>query len=175
MQHFGIPTRMLDWSENLLVALYFAAMSSPSGSDEDVPAIWSLDPIEWNRNAPQFKDVGETIDVLTTDSEDLDAYEPSKRLSEDTKRRYKIPLAMFGTHNSARIVAQRGAFTVGGKSLQPMEDFAPQEAEALWKIRLNYPREQMQKDLEILGFSESMIFPDLVGLSKEIAVSEGLK
>lgn len=40
MQHYGLPTRLLDWSSNLLVALYFCCIS---GEDSD-GAVYVFDP-----------------------------------------------------------------------------------------------------------------------------------
>jgi FRG domain len=52
MQHYGLPTRLLDWSENLFVAAYFAL--NPTHPVHDcgqtcTPNIWCIDPIRWNR------------------------------------------------------------------------------------------------------------------------------
>lgn len=38
-QHVGLPTRLLDWTEGLFIALHFALL-------EEEPVIWMLDPIE---------------------------------------------------------------------------------------------------------------------------------
>lgn len=179
MQHHELPTRLLDWSENLFVGLYFAAMDhvhmDDNGDEVDCsPSVWVFDPTGWNQQAKQL-DTFPDVAILTTDSEDLKPYAPLSK-DADLKRRYAQPLAIYGTYNSARITAQRGAFTVTGNSVDDMETFAEQhESTTLWKFVLDYNREEIRSDLAALGFAESMIFPDLVGVSREIATLEGLR
>ena len=53
MQHYGIPTRLLDWTETLGVAVFFALGTEPSEA-----AVYVLDPMALNRLAtgtPQLK------------------------------------------------------------------------------------------------------------------------
>ena len=46
MQHYGVPTRLLDWTENPLIAIYFAVEGHKADRDA---AVWALDPTWLNR------------------------------------------------------------------------------------------------------------------------------
>jgi hypothetical protein len=46
MQHYGVPTRLLDWTEVLFVALYFAVNYRKEG---DTPRLFLMNPYKWNK------------------------------------------------------------------------------------------------------------------------------
>lgn len=172
MQHYGMPTRLLDWTENLFVAAHFALEEVAAHGHEGVctPVVWCVDPVKWNRAVPSLAEFGDSIQVLTTADGDLEAYRP-----EASKRRSKWPVAMYGAHNSGRIVAQRGTFMVWGNDPQPLESLAAAAGGDLWRLELRGDREQLAQHLRHLGFSETMVFPELPALSAELSRSEGWK
>jgi hypothetical protein len=168
MQHYGVPTRLLDWTENPFVALYFAVMSAPiqtNGNFSDA-AVWILDPIVWNKHAlkHQSYDGG----ILTPGAEALKGYNPSRTIEDMCN----FPVALYGTHNSPRIVAQRGVFMIFGQQVHPMEEVFTSEkfpTDCLMKINIKSNRlREIRQSLLKNGTTESVVFPDLDGLAREI-------
>lgn len=182
MQHYGLPTRLLDWSENQYVGLYFALTSvarDSKGVPLTSPAVWSLDPVSWNRHS--LSDISYDKGILSVGEGDNAGtdYLGGHHHRPDYDGLRKYPVAMYGSHNSPRIVAQRGVFTVAGKSSAGMEEDYddggfPSGSIARVKIARNSIG-NITKALEAVGISDSMIFPDLHGLSIELTKSFGFR
>lgn len=173
MQHYGIPTRLLDWTENPLTALHFALMGalyevSATGNItyKEPATVWILDPVSWNRHSlsHQSFDGG----VLAPGDEPLKGYRPSPNFSGMNN----YPVALYGAHNSPRIVAQQGVFTIFGQNTIPMEQVYGQEkfpTDCLVRVTLKISViKKMRISLLNHGVTESVVFPDLEGLAREI-------
>ena len=173
MQHYGVPTRLLDWSESPLMALFFAVTSAPyelgpSGKRlfKSDASIWLLDPEQWNKQAIDLKSFPGC--VLTTEDPNASSYKPIG----DISMMKPFPIAIYGAHNSQRIVAQRGVFVCFGKDTRSMDSLLEVEdfpAEALIRLLVKKSRlPHMQEALMRHGLTDSVVFPDLDGLAREI-------
>lgn len=174
MQHYGIPTRLLDWSESPFVGLYFALAScvrDAKGAPKKDCVLWMLDPIMWNRSA--LSDISFSGGILDSKQEQVKGYRPSADLDE----RKNIPVMIHGTHNSVRIVAQRGTFSLFGKEVKSIEEIYKGGtfiSGTIEKILISKKhRDDIMRSLINNGFSDSTIFPDLHGLSLEINRNKG--
>jgi hypothetical protein len=172
MQHYGVPTRLLDWTENPFVALHFALMSAKSNvtttgkvSFPNNAALWILDPVAWNRHA--LKHISFSGGILTPDEDALKGYRPTPGFSG----MQNLPVAIYGAHNSPRIVAQQGVFTVFGREASAMEDAYSNDAFPTGCLtRFVFAKgaiPTMRKALLNHGITESVVFPDLGGLARE--------
>jgi hypothetical protein len=167
MQHYGMPTRLLDWTENPFISLFFA-LSSAYKNDHglyDDAAVWILSPPKWNRNV--FSHTSYGGGAMSPSESHVTGYRPNTEANLMPQN----PVAILGIHNSPRIVAQRGSFCLFGKSLTPMEDIYQNgtfEQDTLIKIEIpgNLISELLDK-LVWMGITDSVIYPDLEGLAKE--------
>lgn len=177
MQHHGVPTRLLDWSENPYIALYFALTSckkNPATGNYPDCCVWSLDPIIWNRTVMDH--ISYTDGVLVPADDRISGHKPGIKDTLHSKK----PVAMYGSYNSPRIVAQRGAFTVFGSDILPMEivkENTPSITDnVLSKITIPGASVlQIAKSLTAIGYTDSVVFPDLDGLSREIKRGYGFE
>jgi hypothetical protein len=172
MQHYGVPTRLLDWSENALIALYFALSAAAAKEFPTDAAVWVLDACAWN--VATFPGMDTPGMALHAENMSLLNYGPDRELDQMAGG----VAAMHALYNNPRIAAQRGVFTVFGREKDTMETLFEHEGfDSALLTRLRIPQAALQlmyTELRLLGFRESMIYPDLTGLAKEIRTDQGL-
>ena len=162
MQHYGIPTRLLDWTESPLIALYFAVSEMKPDSDG---ALWLLRPSELNKVA-KIIDGEEEFFVPSFEDAELRNYTVDA-LSTGPKRTKLSPLAAIATRNNARIQAQLGAFTIHHLDKTPLEDLGDGGHVLKYKISRG-AIDALRKELALLGFNKFSIFPELSSIGDNI-------
>jgi hypothetical protein len=144
MQHHGLATRLLDWTENPLAALWFAVRKPPKNSDPAV--VWIF--------MPKGNDfINSSTDISPFECNSTKVYQPD--------------------HISQRIVAQSGWFTVH-KYFKDEKVFIPLDNNKLYKkkrIKLTIPTRlfsELRYRLNQCGINSATMFPDLDGLCQQI-------
>ena len=166
MQHYGLPTRMLDWTQSPLIAVFFATETYRETPDTDA-CVWVLTPGLLNEKEG-FGNCIYPIDADTTQEMLLPAF---KHNHHNPELKNKI-LACSSTENNLRMYSQYSNFTVHN-SLERLEDICDENM--LYKIIIPSGRKQyFIESLRVFGISESFVYPDLDHISNDLKDSYGI-
>lgn len=166
MQHYGLPTRMLDWSLSPLIAVFFATETYKTLSDRD-GCVWVLVPGLLNEKEG-FGNCIYPIDADTTQEMLLPAFKHAHHNPELVNR----ILACSSTANDLRMYSQYSNFTVHN-SLEHLEDICDENM--LFKIIIPHERKKYFFDsLRVLGITESFVYPDLDHISADLKDQYGI-
>lgn len=155
MQHYFIPTRLLDWSENLGIALFFAVSCHNEGRDI---GLYLLNPIELNKYSKK-----DGIPIVPEENMGL-SYVDNYIKKEPFPPTY--PIAIKSNCINERVMAQRGMFTVHGDNLAGLESLCPKAVKKI--VIANEAVPEIKEFLEIANINQLTVFPDLHGLSNYI-------
>jgi hypothetical protein len=171
MQHHGIPTRLLDWTDSALVGLYFALKNCEMDA-----AVWAVNPLWLNGNTVNRYALVEPSNDLVAGAFMVDAVHA--QLEGNREAGAAAPLLCIAVRPpwvSRRMVAQRSLFTLHGSQNLAIEKypFVRKDSPLCRIVIPQKNREDIMVGLRACGVTETSIFPDLDGLAKELVTEYG--
>lgn len=204
MQHFGLPTRLMDVSLNPLVALYFATDSGPDGmaSDGMVTAFAIPENREKYYDSDSVSCLANLANMTKSEKQQIvnirrnrvsreNKKDEIERINNETvyKRLHQFirvekphflpiidPIDLFKPYyvhpkmSNRRIISQAGGFIIHGLKPSIRINFA----HVIQETRFIIPegsKIKLRKALELLGITESNLFPEIDKAAKRIEVS----
>ena len=184
MQHYGVKTRLLDWTESALLALYFAVMNVDNGLDGRV---WILSPHRLNNFSMNTlikiikKDFSCIYFPQSSISHPIIDKEGRVNLDELTRRYLNLdfsyddnlnndyyPLAIYPYLIDERMFSQQSCFTIFGNIVNGLLS-APSKDDFIKSIIVDSTsKRDIRDELKWLGISNKSIYPDLTGICNSI-------
>jgi hypothetical protein len=176
MQHHGGPTRLLDWSDGCLMALHFALRNK--GADHSDSYVYVLEPsrlmdkLEAQPDTPLLEQRWEQHvkdHPEDADNDDSYAYLPTSDGSDREFELPRVPMLLTFPLFSRRVAAQRSQFIVFGSDPSWLSNEAIESDSSVRSITIDGScARSIRVELRECGITESVIFPDLDGLGREL-------
>ncbi len=177
IQHYGGPTRLLDWTQDAAIALFFALDTERDGTDN--PIVTVMETIVLVHYA--FEELGEKkLDRASV----LYPGEPltEKWISNITGSNVSLteeipdsPIPLLPPYSDPRITAQRSCFTLFGKQrngfyINEKQIVCPCCGQKIIsKLVIDgHEKNNLRQELTKIGVSSGKVYPGLDGISREI-------
>jgi hypothetical protein len=157
MQHYRLPTRLLDWTESPLNAAFFA-LGDKFDEQED-GCLYALNPYELNQ-----KELGVQGTIIPNNVSGLPLI---KKAFDSQAIDINKVLAIEPSEVDIRMMVQLSTFTVHGTG-KSIYDCAEIDDFLIKFLIPSNSKKLLRDELKYLGIRESNLFPDLEHLAQEI-------
>lgn len=154
-QHYGIPTRLMDFTTSHITSLLFAVETSfQQDSDKDA-VVYFLNPSALNM---KFKQQMSIINVSNI---------------SDSFESYDGPVVIQGRKINPRVNAQKGLFVLFQDDDKPLESITDDTILKKLVVKRDYAK-QILASLYSMGVTFTHIYPELESVAKDIVMQQDI-
>jgi hypothetical protein len=155
-QHYGIPTRLMDFTTSHITSLLFAVEKSFQQDAEKDPVVYFLNPEMLNMKYKQQMSIINISNESEKSLEDLDG-----------------PVVIQGRKINPRINAQKGLFVLFQDDDTPLDEIQDESILKKLIIKSDYAK-SILASLYSMGITFTHIYPELDSVAKDILMQQDI-
>ncbi|MDW8802918.1 FRG domain-containing protein [Clostridium sp. A1-XYC3] len=157
-QHYGLPTRLLDFTNSHIISLMFSVESAFDDYDEMDGVVWFIDPLKLNNRSCCRSQI---ITLSENEGMSLDDCDG--------------PIVVQGRKLNGRINAQNGVFVYFQDRSDALDDIIIDDSILRKVIIKGTSKKDILVSLYSMGIGMTQIYPELTSVAKDILMKDNIK